>query len=264
MSIEVNLIDEYNTISYKLLYKSDNEITSLYLRGQVNTHRKLHPNNNNISVTVIIPYIYINPLTLYVDYLNTGSVTIFQPDNISINVDFAEHLDDTEYLNKIIEQILDKWQVFKNVSFNYDFVNFLMLRLPYDFLGDEYRHNSEFIKKWFAYNDDNIIKINGLKYYINEPMPNTEPKIYLFRNYHKNSYGFRDGKVYIFTVDGNHDAYLSEEINYVNDIRNGEYIQYYPSGIVEVRGYYTDNKESGMWITYDTNGNEKYLHNRDN
>lgn len=48
--------------------------------------------------------------------------------------------------------------------------------------------------------------------------------------------------------------YLYKTYNYIDDIRNGEYKEYYENGKIKCEGYYLNNKLHGEYKKYNMNG----------
>jgi antitoxin component YwqK of YwqJK toxin-antitoxin module len=51
----------------------------------------------------------------------------------------------------------------------------------------------------------------------------------------------------------------SEKLTYVNDVRTGEWLQYYSSGKIFIRATFADDKLQGKYSVYFENGNPEYL-----
>lgn len=181
-------VSEDSSMSYKLQYPNETDIPSVYIRSAVemtgggldvvngNDNNDISKNSHGCKeVIVCIPQRYAVCLTDYLD--KSQAVVLVKPDNLGqsdltkstgfisnkdkvkklcLTLDFAIYLQDVDYTNLIIDQLIGYWLSAKDIicrELNSLALDEVMLRLPYDLIPKTYTDNKKFRSLWVASND---------------------------------------------------------------------------------------------------------------
>jgi len=131
----------------------------------------------------------------------------------------------------------------------------IVIKLPYQFLPQQYRADVNFIAKWVRSSMSTTIILNGLTWHINHPVDSDNAKSY-GGDYHLSSYEAKTGSsriTYVYDSQSK-DSDLSIRNLTINGGKHGCWLEYYSNGILKSKANYHDDRREGLQEWFNSQG----------
>jgi len=274
-------------------FKVDGKIVPVPISTAVKSqHIKVLVDNFTDDLIIDIPDKFLPVIDNYIDFLNGDEREISNPDLYVPLFNMYTYFDDDEYLDYLINQVLEHWDIpgVPNVVYN-DCIPMIQWEIflccSYQVIPKQYLTDVKFYLEWAALNTNAVYEdSNGDHYYNNVPVNGGHTdndivyvcmhgiKINKSKHNKKNNNGEKDGEeemegygltVGYYSNNGNIKYMYEMEGNYIS----GKYIKYYDNNqhtINSITYYVNDYKNGNVTAWYDNPQHTvrkmgKYKHN---